>query len=133
MPMRIGELAERSGRTIHTIRWYEVQRLMPGVARAAGGHRIYSEQHVGWLELLQRLRRTGMSIREMREFAALVKQGDSSIAARTEFLEVHRQRVDAKIAELTDSLRLIDYKIQFYREWIASGRRPKERNKGARA
>lgn len=131
--MRIGELAARSGRTIHTIRWYEAQRLMPGVARAAGGQRIYNEQHVGWLELLRRLRQTGMSIREMREFAALVKKGDGTIRERTEFLEWHRKRVDAKIADLRDSLRLIDHKIEFYREWLAVGRRPKEPKKRASA
>jgi DNA-binding transcriptional MerR regulator len=133
MPMRIGELAARSGRTIHTIRWYEAQRLMPGVTRAAGGQRVYGEQHVGWLELLQRLRRTGMSIREMREFATLVKQGDATIQARAEFLELHRKQVDAEIVELTDSLRLIDRKIKFYRDKMAAGRGPKERQKGAGA
>jgi DNA-binding transcriptional MerR regulator len=127
--MSIGELAAKSGRSIYTIRWYEAQRLIPGVTRSPGGRRVYSEIHVGWLELLQRLRSTGMSIREMREFAVLVKQGDRTIAERTDFLQLHRKRVDARIAELTEALRKIDDKIEFYREWMAAGRPPKRRQK----
>jgi len=129
--MRIGELAARSGRSIYTIRWYEAQRLMPGVMRAAGGQRVYGDQHVGWLELLQRLRHTGMSIREMREFAALVKQGDGNFHERVEFLQTHRKRVDAKIAELNEARKLIDRKIEFYRQRLGAGPKPKARGKGA--
>lgn len=131
--MRIGELAARSGRSIYTIRWYEAQRLMPGVVRAAGGQRIYGDQHVGWLELLQRLRRTGMSIREMREFAALVKQGDTTFGERIEFLETHRKRVDAKIADLNSARQLIDRKIEFYRQRLAAERKPERLRKGGAA
>jgi len=39
--LRIGELALRTGRTVHAIRWYETQGLIPGVARDSGGRRLY--------------------------------------------------------------------------------------------
>ncbi len=55
---------------------------MPGVARDAGRRRVYSELHVGWLELVDRLRRTGMSIRELREYTALVKRGQLTLVQR---------------------------------------------------
>jgi hypothetical protein len=54
----IGVLSARTGRSIHTIRWYEAQGLIPGVARDGGGRRVYGELHVGWLALMDRLRRT---------------------------------------------------------------------------
>jgi DNA-binding transcriptional MerR regulator len=62
-PLRIGELARLSGRRVHTIRWYEAQGLMPGAARDAGGRRVFNQLHVDWLELMHRLRASGMSIR----------------------------------------------------------------------
>ena len=65
-PLRIGELAERTGRSVHTIRWYERQGLIPGVVRDSGGRRVYHERHVSWLELIERLRFTGMSIAQMQ-------------------------------------------------------------------
>ena len=134
-PFRIGTLATRSGRSIHTIRWYETQGLIPGVERDAGGRRVYVEQHVGWLQLMERLRRTGMSIAEMRAYTALVKAGRSTLRERRDMLAAHRQRVQAAIAEQRTALKLIDAKVGFYDEWIATGHRPKNdpnRRAGAR-
>ena len=50
--MRIGELARRTGLSVHAIRWYEGQRLIPGVRRTAAGHREYADWHEAWLALL---------------------------------------------------------------------------------
>lgn len=121
----IGELAARTGRSIHALRWYEAQGLMPGVLRDNGGRRVYSELHLSWIDLIDRLRRTGMSIAQIREYAALVKQGSSTLQRRRELLAAHRIRVEARIAEWTDALELIDHKIDFYGQWLATGRRPK--------
>jgi DNA-binding transcriptional MerR regulator len=123
--LRIGELSARSGRTVHAIRWYEAQGLIPGVVRDTGGRRVYHEQHVDWLDLMERLRRTGMSIAEMRAYTALVKQGRSTLKLRQEMLYAHRARVLETIAEWTRALKLIDSKIDFYGEWLTTGQRPK--------
>jgi DNA-binding transcriptional MerR regulator len=120
----IGQLAARTGRSVHTIRWYEAQGLIPGVARDGGRRRVYGELHVSWLDLMDRLRRTGMSIAEMREYTALVKQGSSTLARRQALLSAHREQVKGMIAEWQLALKLLDSKIDFYDEWVASGKRP---------
>ncbi|MGH8530618.1 MAG: MerR family transcriptional regulator [Nevskiales bacterium] len=125
----IGQLAARTGRSIHAIRWYESQGLVPGVMRDGGGRRVYSELHLGWLDLMDRLRRTGMSIAQMREYTALVRQGKSTLKERQEMLRAHRVRVRETIADWTRALKLIDGKIDFYGEWIATGHRPREKPK----
>ena len=121
----IGALSARTGRSIHTIRWYEAQGLIPGVARDAGGRRVYGELHVGWLDLMDRLRRSGMSIAEMRTYTALVKLGRTTLHQRREMLAAHRERVLQTIAEHRAALKLIDAKVGFYDDWIATGHRPK--------
>ena len=121
----IGALSVRTGRSIHTIRWYEAQGLIPGVARDGGGRRVYGELHVGWLDLMDRLRRSGMSIAEMRAYTALVKLGRTTLPQRRGMLAAHRERVLQTIAEHRAALRLIDAKVGFYDEWIATGQRPK--------
>jgi len=121
---RIGELATRTGRSVHAIRWYEAQGLVPGVARDEGGRRVYGELHVSWLDLMERLRGTGMSIAEMREYTALVMQGSRTLRQRREMLAAHRERVDATIAEWKRALTLVDKKIDFYDAWMATGQRP---------
>ncbi|MDM0032191.1 MerR family transcriptional regulator [Variovorax sp. J22P271] len=121
--LRIGELAARSNRSVHAIRWYESQGLMPGVARDAGGRRVYHVIHLGWLDLMHRLRRTG-SIAEMREYTALVREGRSSLGQRKELLQAYCVRAQATITQWLQALELIDGKIAFYDEWLATGQPP---------
>jgi DNA-binding transcriptional MerR regulator len=123
-PLRIGEIASRTGRSIHTIRWYETQGLIPGVARDSGGRRVYSEYHIRWLDLMERLRCTGMSITQMREYTTLAKQGDAMLAPGRALLAGHQLRVRENIIRWTEALALIDAKIEFYDEWMANGERP---------
>jgi DNA-binding transcriptional MerR regulator len=122
--LRIGEMASRTGRSIHTIRWYESQGLIPGVVRERNGRRIYSEHHVGWLDLLERLRSTGMSVKQMRAYTALAKQGAAALRERRTLLAGHQVRVRENIARWTEALALIEAKIEFYDEWMANGERP---------
>jgi len=116
--MRIGELARRSGRSVHTIRWYESKHLIPGAARDAGGQRVFSAQHVQWLELLHRLRTTGMSIRDMQSYARLIRQGKATLAECRDLLQQHRERLRLRTEELQQALRLMDSKIALYNRWI---------------
>jgi len=124
--LKIGELSRRTARSVHAIRWYESQGLMPGVRRDGGGQRVYHPSHVAWLGLMDRLRRTGMSIAEMRRYTTLVRQGPSTLAARRELLAAHRMQVQRTIAEWQAALSLIDSKLDFYGEWLTSGERPAE-------
>jgi DNA-binding transcriptional MerR regulator len=122
--LRIGEMASRTGRSIHTIRWYEAQGLIPDVVRDSGGRRVYSEYHIRWLDLMERLRCTGMSITQMREYTTLAIQGDAMLEQRRALLAGHQVRVRENIIRWTEALALIDAKIEFYDEWIANGERP---------
>jgi DNA-binding transcriptional MerR regulator len=65
-----------------------------------------------------------MSIAEMREYTALVKQGSGTLRHRQRLLSVHRARVKEKISEWTLALKLIDRKIDFYGEWLTTGKQP---------
>jgi len=122
--LHIGEVATRTGRTVHAIRWYEAQGLVPGVERDGGGRRLYTEHHIGWLEFMDRLRGTGMSVAQMRAYTALVKKGAAALGERRALLRAHQARVLENIARWTEALTLIDAKLEFYDEWVAKGARP---------
>ena len=125
--LRIGGLSARTQRSVHTIRWYEAQGLIPGVMRDPAGRRVYNERHVGWLELIDRLRLTGMSIAQMREYTALVRQGKSTIRQQRAMLNAHRARVKETIASWNEALKILDQKVGFFDEWLATGVRPPPR------
>jgi DNA-binding transcriptional MerR regulator len=122
--LHIGDIAGRTGRSVHTIRWYERQGLIPGVCRDRSGRRVYSDYHVGWLDLMERLRSTGMSIKTMREYTVLAQQGAGALLQRHALLSAHQASVRQNIMRWTDALALIDAKIEFYDEWIEKGERP---------
>lgn len=124
--MHIGALARATGRSIHTIRWYERQGLMRDVARDGGGRRVYGAEHVAWLRFLDRLRFTGLSIREMRTYARLAASAGDNLAEQRELLERHRDAVCGRMRELADAVALIEWKIDFYRRWEETGTRPAE-------
>jgi DNA-binding transcriptional MerR regulator len=114
MEFTIAEVAERTGLTAHTLRYYERAGLLDPPERDWNGHRRYSEQDVSMLRILTRLRATGMSIAGMRQYAQLCRVGPASFDERRELLEAHRRQVVDRIAELQHDLALIDYKISVY-------------------
>ena len=115
--LSIAEAAERCGLTTHTLRYYERDGLLlSGVGRASTGHRRYSEQDLSWIEMITRLRATGMPIRDVRAYAELCRAGDGNEKERLELLLAHRDRVLAELATTTAHLGAINAKIGIYQD-----------------
>ncbi|WP_037502900.1 MerR family transcriptional regulator [Solirubrobacter soli] len=112
--LTIAEVAARSGLSAHTLRYYERIGLLDPVMRVHGGQRRYDAEDLAWLAFLQRLRATGMAIRDMQRYAELRRQGDGTVAARRALLEEHRDGVLERIAELQRDLAAVTYKITNY-------------------
>ncbi|WP_456786291.1 MerR family transcriptional regulator [Cellulomonas sp. P5_C5] len=113
--LSIAEAAEATGLTTHTLRYYERDGLLlDAVDRASSGHRRYSEDDVGWIRMVTRLRSTGMPIREVRQYADLVRAGDGNEAERLQLLVAHRDRVRQQLAEVATHLEAIELKIGLY-------------------
>ena len=108
------QMAERTGVSIDTLRYYERESLIQNVARADSGHRRYSENDVAWVEVLRCLRETGMSIDQLRHYCELGAQGSHTEPERHAMLTEHRALVESQIQERQIALRLIDHKLSFY-------------------
>ncbi|MQA73934.1 MAG: MerR family transcriptional regulator [Solirubrobacterales bacterium] len=114
--LTISDVAQETGLTSHTLRYYERAGLLAGVERNGSGHRRYTSEDVEWVILVTRLRATGMPIRLIRRYAELVRDGEGNEAERLALLEAHRAEVVARLDQLHRNLELIDYKIGLYRE-----------------
>jgi DNA-binding transcriptional MerR regulator len=118
----IAEAAERTGVSVHTLRYYERAGLViTAVDRTSGGRRRYRELDLKWIGMCTRLRATGMPIRTIREYAELVLAGAGNEKERLALLESHRSEVLTKLAELQENLQLIDHKIDVYRGRLQAG------------
>jgi DNA-binding transcriptional MerR regulator len=120
----IGRLAQLSGRSVHAIRWYEKEGLLPLVGRDSGGRRVYEHGHVEHLLFLEWLRLTGMSTAEMKRFTDLALKGWKTIDQRRKMLEQHRTVVEQRMRDLKIALDLIDAKTAYFVEWAARKKRP---------
>jgi DNA-binding transcriptional MerR regulator len=114
-PLRlsIAEVAERAGVTAHTLRYYERAGLL-SVGRDASGHRVYTDQDFARVVFLTRMRTTGMPIRDLQRYVALVAAGESTVPERLALMQAHRERVRARIDDLGVALDVIDFKIATY-------------------
>ncbi|MFF9058054.1 MerR family transcriptional regulator [Streptomyces sp. NPDC101213] len=110
----ISEVVAFTGLTAHTLRWYERIGLMAHVDRSHTGQRRYSNRDLDWLDLVGKLRLTGMPVADMVRYAELVRAGEHTFGERRELLEQTRRDVRARIAELRDTLAVLDRKITFY-------------------
>lgn len=113
------QTVEMSGFSLDTLRYYEKIGLIEPVRRAAGGHRRYSEDDLGWLDMLRCLRGTGMPIAQMHSFAVLAREGDDTVVDRLALLEEHDAAVEAELARLIEQRGKIRAKIEYYRSYLA--------------
>ena len=113
--LTISEVAEQTGLSAYTLRYYERIGLMTPVIKGLRGYRRYDRDDLGWITLIKRLRSTDMSVKEMQHFADLVRQGESTISERRELLEKHRTVLRQRIEDIEQTLNLLDHKVTTYR------------------
>jgi DNA-binding transcriptional MerR regulator len=120
--MSIAEAARRTGVSVHTLRYYERAGLVvTPVDRTHSGRRRYHDEDLKWISICTKLRATGMPIKAIRRYAQLVSAGPGNEQDRLALLEAHRADVTAKLAEVAESLKLIDHKIDVYQGRLAAG------------
>lgn len=114
--IKISELADRTAFSADTLRYYERIGLIPPPARDGAGHRHYDESDLVWVAFLERLKTTGMPIRDRLRYAELRQEGDHTATERRSILADHRADVRERINDLTDCLEVLDRKIETYDE-----------------
>jgi MerR family mercuric resistance operon transcriptional regulator len=98
--MRRGELAQRSGCNIETVRFYEKRGFLPPAPRTAGGHRDYAPDHLRRLTFIRRSRELGFTLHEVRSLLTLVDGSDWTCAEVRAITLEHLADVRRKITDL---------------------------------
>lgn len=119
MSLSIGQVAERTGLSVHALRFYEREGLLIGpIQRTAGGSRVYTEDDVSWLRLCIVLRASGMPIPTLRRYTDLCGQGPGTELDRLALLRAHQQDVTDKIRQLNECLDIVNYKVAVYEDYL---------------
>jgi DNA-binding transcriptional MerR regulator len=119
----IGDVAERTGLSVHALRFYEREGLMLSqhVTRGTGGHRRYTPMDVKWLVLCIKLRSSGMPLAQIRRYAGLVREGPGNEPERLDLLREQQARVEHQLADLQECLQIITRKVGIYEQHLADG------------
>src|SRR5437764_15236136 len=109
--LTIQKVAQQTGLSIDTLRYYERIGLLEPVGRAQNGHRRYPQRDLAWIDLLIRLRDTGMPRAQMVREAYLRRQGSSTLAERRLMLEQHQRSLQQHMQELEQHMAALQQKI----------------------
>ena len=98
--LKIGDLAEQTGTTTPTIRYYESIGLLPPAERQGGGQRRYGTDDVRRLVFIRRCREFGFSVEQVRNLAGLVEDDSRCCTDARDIAQAHLESVRAKLSEL---------------------------------
>ena len=105
--MRIGELSERTGASVRSLRYYEAQGLLHS-ERTPSGQRVYREDAIDYVQLIRVFLAAGLPSRRILEMMPCMRSGTTTSDQR-EMLDGERRRIDEQISELTTARdRLLD-------------------------
>jgi MerR family transcriptional regulator, copper efflux regulator len=106
--LQIGQVAERTGLSLRTIRFYEENGLVVPTARSDGGYRLYSDDDVARLEVIKRMKPLGFTLEEMQQLLTLLADlATADDAEREELfdrLRMFHEAAAARVTALRDQL-----------------------------
>jgi DNA-binding transcriptional MerR regulator len=111
--LRPGEVSERTGLTLDTLRYYEREGLIGPIRRRAG-QRSYTEGDVAWIGIVTCLRDAGLGIDDLRRFTQLLRS-EAGSTDRVAFLTRRRQELHDQLRKIQAAIRVLDDKIEYYR------------------
>ena len=116
----IGEISNKFNLSISAIRYYDKEGLFPNIERK-NGIRQFSESDVESILMIECLKRSGMQIKDIKQFLDWCNQGDETLQKRYDMFNEQKEKVLSQIEELKKALNLINYKCWYYQEAIKQG------------
>lgn len=117
----IKETSQLLGIPATTLRYYDKIGLLPFVERRESGYRMFTEKDIEMLQLIECLKRAGMTLSDIRQFAQWLREGDATLQQRYEMFLERRRAARQQLADLQKTLDVLDYKCWFYETAIEAG------------
>lgn len=125
----VGEMAKILDISASTLRYYDKEGLLPFVQRSSGGIRMFTDKDYEWLKVIECLKHSGLSIKDIRNFIDMAMQGDvTSLTNRLTLFQSRRDAVKKQIEDMQETLALLEFKCWYYEQAIADGTEEKVRS-----
>ncbi|MCI8284328.1 MAG: MerR family transcriptional regulator [Firmicutes bacterium] len=117
----IGEMAKILGIPASTLRYYDKEGLLPFVERSNSGIRMFTDKDYEWLTVIECLKKSGLTIKDIKTFIEMAEKGDESISDRLELFRSRRNAVKKQIQDMQETLELLKFKCWYYEQAIQDG------------
>lgn len=117
----IGEVAAQFGLTVPTIRYYDQEGLIPNLAKNESGQRVFNEENLDALQIVECLKDSGMAIKDIKQFMQWVSEGDETLYNRREMFVRLRAQMQEKMNRLQQTMHVLDYKVGYYSKAVQDG------------
>ena len=121
MNYSIGEVSRMFGLPQSTLRYYDKEGLLPQIQRQGTGIRRFDQQTIEALRVIECLKKSGMEIKDIRQFMIWCGEGASTYQQRLELFQRRRAEVEQELARLKKTLAMIDFKCWYYTQALATG------------
>lgn len=111
----IGQVSEMFGVPISTLRYYDKQGLFPEMTRSSGIRR-FSEQELERLRMIECLKKSGLKIKDIKQYMDWCVEGSSTLAQRKELFDKRRASVEAEIEQMNKVLDMLKFKCWYYEQ-----------------
>ena len=116
----IGQVSQMSGLPVSTLRYYDKEGLFPGMERS-GGIRRFGERELETLRIIECLKKSGLEIREIKQFMEWCAQGSATYPQRRELFLKQKAAVESEIERMNRVLDMIRFKCWYYEQAITDG------------
>lgn len=111
----IGDITKMYGISQDTVRYYDKAGLLPFVKKNQAGHRVFTEDDLGYIEVIDCLKRSGIPVKEIAKFMDWCVEGDKSLPQRYAFMVEQEAALEKKIIELQAQLDFLRWKKWYYK------------------
>lgn len=116
----IGQVAQMFDLPISTLRYYDKQGLFPNMERVSG-IRKFSEVEIEALRVIECLKKTGMEIKDIRQFMDWCAEGPATYPQRKAMFEAQRAHMEAELEQMNRTLDMLKFKCWYYEQAIKDG------------
>lgn len=116
----IGQVAEMFDLPISTLRYYDKEGLFPHMQRTSG-IRKFSDTEIEALHVIDCLKKSGMEIKDIKQFMQWCTEGPSTYQNRKELFEAQQKVLETQMHELEKNMAMIKFKCWYYDKAIADG------------
>ena len=117
----VGEMAKLLGVAASTLRYYDKEGLLPFVKRTDGGMRMFRDEDYEWLKTIECMKKTGMPIKDIREYIMMAMRGDETLEQRLDMIKKQQESVAQQIKELKEMSDALAFKCWYYETAIQAG------------